>query len=85
VGLQQLPKDKKPAKLVVMVTTGATGHWNVPWPTDQSPTVQSIFENESGIKMEIVGMGPDDQFTKIVQDATTKAAGYDVLLDVAAR
>ena len=78
LGLQALPQDKKPAKLVVMVTTGATGHWNVPWPTDQSPTVQSVFEEESGIKMEIVGMGPDDQFTKIVQDATTKAAGYDV-------
>ena len=76
--LQALPKDKKPEKLVVMVTTGATGHWSVPWPTDQSPTVQSIFEEESGIKMEIVGIGADDQFTKIIQDTTTKAGGYDI-------
>lgn len=78
LGLQALPKDKKPEKIVFMVTTGATGHWNVPWPTDQSPTAQSVFEEESGIKLEIVGIGPDDQFTKIVQDATTKAGGYDV-------
>ena len=78
LALQALPKDKKPEKLVFMVTSGADGHWNVPYPTPQSPTAQQIFEEESGIKLEIVGMGSDSQFTKIVQDATTKAAGYDV-------
>ena len=78
LALQALPKDKKPEKLVMMLTTGATGHWTVPFPTDTAPTSQQVFEEESGIKLEIVGMASDSQFTKIIQDATTKAAGYDL-------
>ena len=76
--LQALPKDKKPEKLVVMVTTGrpVTGACRGP-PTSHRPS-QSIFEEESGIKLEIVGVGADDQFTKIIQDTTTKAGGYDI-------
>ena len=46
-------------------------------PTSHRPS-QQIFEEESGIKLEIVGIGADDQFTKIIQDTTTKAGGYDV-------
>ena len=78
--LKALPKDKKPEKLVIMMTSGAIGHWNVPFPEGSAPTPQQIFEEESGIKLEIVGVGDNDQFTKIIQDTTTKAGGYDILL-----
>jgi multiple sugar transport system substrate-binding protein len=77
--LKALPKDKKPASLVFMMDSGATGHWTVPFPTAQAPTVQSIFEEESGIKINFVSVGDNDMFTKVVQDATTKAGGYDIL------
>ena len=78
LALQALPKDKKPEKLVMMLPTGATGHWTVPFPTDSAPTTQQVFEEESGIKLEVVGVDADNQTTKIVQDTTTKAAGYDL-------
>ena len=78
LGLQNLPADKKPEKLVVMVTTGADGHWNVPWPTDQSPTSSRSSKKSVASSSRSSASASDDQFTKIVQDTTTKAAGYDV-------
>ena len=61
-----------------MLPTGATGHWTVPFPTDTAPTSQQVFEEETGIKLEVVGVDADNQTTKIIQDTTTKAAGYDL-------
>ena len=78
LALQALPPDKKPEKLVMMLPTGATGHWTVPFPNDQAPTSQQVFEEESGIKLEVVGTDADTQTTKIIQDTTTKAGGYDL-------
>jgi multiple sugar transport system substrate-binding protein len=75
--LQQLPADKKPEKLVVMHPSGAVGHWNVPFP-EGAPTSQQVFEEETGIKLDVVSTNENEQFQKIIQDTTTKAAQYDV-------
>ncbi len=85
LALQALPKDKKPEKLVMMLPTGATGHWTVPFPTDAAPTTQQVFEEESGIKLEVVGVDaeqPDDQDRSGRHDQSRRLRP---LLDVAAR
>jgi multiple sugar transport system substrate-binding protein len=78
LALQALPADKKPQKLIMMLPTGATGHWDVPFPTDTSPTPKQLFEEMTGITLDIVGADADTQATKIIQDTTTKAYGYDL-------
>jgi multiple sugar transport system substrate-binding protein len=75
--LRNLPADKKPEKLIVMHPGGAVGHWSVPFP-EGAPTAQQVFEEESGIKLEIVGTDENSQFTKIIQDTTTQAGEYDI-------
>jgi multiple sugar transport system substrate-binding protein len=75
--LKNLPKDKKPEKLIVMHPEGAVGHWSVAFP-EGAPTPAQIFEEETGIKLDIVGVSENDQFTKVIQDTTTKAGQWDV-------
>jgi multiple sugar transport system substrate-binding protein len=75
--LKALPKDKKPEKLIIMHPSGAVGHYNVPFPAN-APTSQSVFEEETGIKLDIVGVNENEQFQKIIQDTTTKAGQYDI-------
>lgn len=75
--LRNLPADKKPAVLQVMHPGGAVGHWSVPFP-EGAPTAQQVFEEESGIKLEIIGTDENSQFTKIIQDTTTQAGEYDI-------
>jgi multiple sugar transport system substrate-binding protein len=60
-----------------MHPSGAVGHWNVPFP-EGAPTAQQVFEEESGIKLDIAGVNENEQFQKIIQDATTQAGQYDV-------
>ena len=75
--LKSLPADKKPEQLVIMHPSGAVGHYNVPFP-EGAPTSQQVFEEETGIKLDIVGINENEQFTKIIQDTTTKAGQYDI-------
>jgi multiple sugar transport system substrate-binding protein len=75
--LKALPADQKPEALVVQFPEGAVGHFSVPFP-EGAPTSQSIFEEETGIKLDIVGINENEQFTKIIQDTTTQAGQYDI-------
>jgi multiple sugar transport system substrate-binding protein len=77
LALQALPADKKPEKLIIMHPGGAVGHWNQPFP-EGAPTAQQVFEEESGVKLDIVATNENEQFQKIIQDTTTKAGQYDV-------
>jgi multiple sugar transport system substrate-binding protein len=75
--LRSLPADKKPERLVFQIADGAIGHFDVSFP-EGAPTVMDIFREEAGINVEFVGISPDDQFTKIMQDSTTQAGGFDL-------
>lgn len=77
LALRDLPADKKPEKLVVMHPSGAVGHYSVPFP-EGAPTSQQVFEEETGIKLDIAGVNENEQFQKIIQDTTTKAGQYDI-------
>lgn len=75
--LKSLAADQKPERLTIQLADGALGHFQVGFP-EGAPTVQQIFEEDSGIKLEFVGISPDDQFTKIIQETTTKAGKFDI-------
>lgn len=68
---------KAPKKIVFMLPAGAVGHYNVPFPKG-APTSKQVWEEETGIKLEIAGVVSEQQFTKIVQDHTTRAGEYDI-------
>jgi len=75
--LRSLPANKKPEKLLIMHPGGAVGHYSVPFPEGAPPSGQ-VFEEECGIKLEILATDENEQFTKIIQDTTTQAGGYDI-------
>ena len=77
-GIRKLKAEgKAPEKLVLLMTDGAIGHFTNPWPPD-GPTLQSIWEAETGVKLEFIPVSPEEQFNKVIQDVTTSSAAYDV-------
>ena len=77
-GMRKLKAEgKAPEKLNILMTDGAIGHFTNPWPPD-GPTLQSIWEAETGVKLEFIPVSPEEQFNKVIQDVTTGSAAYDV-------
>jgi len=70
-------EGKAPDTLRILMADGAIGHFTNPWPED-GPTLQSIWERETGIKLEFFSVSPQEQFSKVIQDVTTGSAAYDV-------
>ena len=77
-GMRKLKAEgKAPEKLNILMTDGAIGHFTNAWPPD-GPTLQSIWEAETGVKLEFIPVSPEEQFNKVIQDVTTGSAAYDV-------
>ena len=77
-GMRKLKAEgKAPEKLNILMTDGAIGHFTNPWPPD-GPTLQSIWEAETDVKLEFFSVSPEEQFNKVIQDVTTGSAAYDV-------
>ena len=70
-------ESKAPETLRIRMADGAIGHFTSPWPAD-GPTLQSIWERETGIKIEFISVSPQEQFNKVIQDVTTGSNAYDV-------
>lgn len=68
---------KAPAKLVFLLGDGAIGQLNKPFPAG-APTVQEVWERETGIKIEFVGVSPEENYPRVMQDISTKSAAYDI-------
>ncbi|HXT08345.1 MAG TPA: extracellular solute-binding protein [Roseiarcus sp.] len=68
---------KAPSKLVFQMSEGAIGQLTKSFPAD-APTIQSVWEKETGIKIEIVGVASGNEFTKVMQDISTKGAAFDI-------
>lgn len=75
--LRSLPADQKPERLVFQIPDGALGHFEVGFPEGAAPA-KEVFKEETGVEVEFVGISPDDQFTKIMQDTTTQAGEFDL-------
>ena len=68
---------KAPQRLVFEMAEGAIGQLTKPYPAN-APTIKSVWEKETGITIEIVGVAPENAITKVMQDVSTKAGSYDI-------
>lgn len=68
---------KAPDKLVFLIGDGAMGQVNKPYPPT-GPSVQQVWEKETGIKIEMVGVSPEENYPRVMQDITTKSGAYDI-------
>ena len=68
-----------PKTIRILMTDGAIGQLNKPFPGN-APSIQQIWEKETGIKIEIVGAPAEDLFKRVLQDVTTQSAAYDVYM-----
>ena len=77
-GIKKLKSaGKAPSKLVFQMSDGAIGQLTKAYPAD-GPTVKETWEKETGIEIEIVGAASGQEFTKVMQDISTKAGAFDI-------
>ena len=77
-GIKKLKAEgKAPEKIICAMVDGAIGHFTKAHPAG-APTALSIWEKETGIPVELIGIPLDDLYAKTLQDVTTKAAAYDI-------
>lgn len=70
-------EGKAPEKINFLLTGGAIGQFKEPFPAG-APTVLSVWEEETGIPVDIIGAGETDIITKVMQDITTSSGAYDL-------
>jgi multiple sugar transport system substrate-binding protein len=68
---------KAPERIVVGLSDGSIGQLTQPFPAG-APSIKELWERETGITLEIVGLPNGQEFTKTMQDISTKAGGYDI-------
>ena len=68
---------KAPAKIVLGLSDGSIGQLTQPFPAG-APSIKDLWEKETGITLEIVGVPNGQEFTKTMQDISTKGGAYDI-------
>nr|WP_245466014.1 extracellular solute-binding protein [Mesorhizobium sp. M7A.F.Ca.CA.002.09.1.1] len=68
---------KAPAKIVLGLSDGSIGQLTQPFPAG-APSIKELWEKETGIAIEIVGLPNGQEFTKTMQDISTKGGAYDI-------
>jgi multiple sugar transport system substrate-binding protein len=68
---------KAPAKIVIGMSDGSIGQLTKPFPAG-APSIKELWEKETGIQLEIVGLPNGQEFTKTMQDISTKGGAYDI-------
>lgn len=77
-GIKKLKAEgKAPEKIVMLLTDGAIGQINKPFP-DGAPSVMDVWNQEAGVPVEIIGAPAGDIWTKVLQDVTTGSGAYDI-------
>lgn len=68
---------KAPARIVIGLSDGSIGQLTQPFPAG-APSIKDLWEKETGIPLEIVGLPNGQEFTKTMQDISTKAGAFDI-------
>ncbi len=68
---------KAPSKIVLGLSDGSIGQLTQPFPAG-APSIKALWEQETGVPIEIVGMPNGQEFTKTMQDISTKGGAYDI-------
>ena len=68
---------KAPARIVLGLSDGSIGQLTQPFPAG-APSIKELWEKETGIPLEIVGLPNGQEFTKAMQDISTNGGAYDI-------
>ena len=68
---------KAPERIVLGLSDGSIGQLTQPFPKG-APSIKDLWEKETGIKLEIVGVPNGQEFTKTMQDISTKGGAFDI-------
>ena len=68
---------KAPSRIVLGLSDGSIGQLAKPFPAG-APSIKDLWEKETGIPIEIVGQPNGQEFTKAMQDISTRGGAYDI-------
>jgi multiple sugar transport system substrate-binding protein len=66
-----------PERIVLGLSDGSIGQLTQPFPAG-APSIKELFEKETGIVLDIVGVPNGQEFTKTMQDISTGAGQFDI-------
>ena len=66
-----------PTTIRLALSEGSIGQLTSPFP-EGAPSIKELFERESGITLDIIGVPSGQEFTKAVQDISTSGGTYDI-------
>lgn len=64
-------------RIVLGLSDGSIGQLTQPFPAG-APSIKDLWEKETGITLDIVGVPNGQEFTKTMQDISTKGGAYDI-------
>jgi multiple sugar transport system substrate-binding protein len=64
-------------RIVLGLSDGSIGQLAKPFPPG-APAIKDQWEKETGIKLDIVGVPNGQEFTKVMQDISTKGGAFDI-------
>lgn len=68
---------RAPERIVLGLSDGSIGQLTQPFP-EGAPSIKDLWERETGIMLDIVGVPNGQEFTKVMQDISTNAGGFDI-------
>lgn len=68
---------KAPERIVLGLSDGSIGQLTQPFPAG-APSIKELFEQETGITLDIVGVPNGQEFTKTMQDISTNGGQFDI-------
>jgi len=79
LALRRLKRDgKAPSEIVVQQFPGTIAQWTKPWP-EGGPSLNQVFEEETGIKIKLVPTDPTQEFANNLRAATLKDDSFHVV------
>jgi len=66
-----------PERIVLGLSDGSIGQLTQPFPAG-APSIKELWERETGIPIEIVGLPNGQEFIKVMQDISTSGGGFDI-------
>ncbi|MCJ8055868.1 extracellular solute-binding protein [Shinella curvata] len=68
---------KAPERIVLGLSDGSIGQLTQAFPAG-APSIKELWEKETGITLDIVGVPNGQEFTKTMQDISTKGGAFDI-------
>lgn len=68
---------KAPERIVLGLSDGSIGQLTQAFPAG-APSIKDLWEKETGITLDIVGVPNGQEFTKTMQDISTKGGAFDI-------